>query len=181
VGFVFWPRSPRFVTPEAAAAIVRELPSSVVTVGVFVNETLDAIRQVASDARLSAVQLHGDEPPAYATALPWPILRSTTVAAAEGACDGWPAETTLLLDASDPVRRGGTGTAVDWTRAAAIARQRRIVLAGGLTPDNVSEAIALVRPYGIDVSSGVEESPGIKDLGKVSRFLATAREAFARP
>jgi phosphoribosylanthranilate isomerase len=178
LGFVFWPRSPRFVTPEAAAGIVAELPSTVLAVGVFVNESIDGIRNVAAQVRLSAVQLHGDEPPAYADALAWPILRSVTLASARQACAAWAPETTLLVDAADPERRGGTGVRVDWQRAAELARKRQIVLAGGLTPGNVGEAIQFVQPYGVDVSSGVEEAPGVKDFDKVARFLANAREAF---
>jgi len=181
VGFVFWPRSPRFVTPDAAADIVAALPSTVMAVGVFVNEPVDAINAVAGQVRLSAVQLHGDEPPAYAAALAWPVLRSVTVDGARAACDAWTPETTLLVDAADPERRGGTGVTVDWLQAARLARERRIVLAGGLTPDNVGEAIEAVHPYGVDVSSGVEEAPGVKDLNKVKRFLERAREAFEKP
>jgi phosphoribosylanthranilate isomerase len=101
-----------------------------------------------------------------------------TVEEAEGASLAWPPETTLLMDAADPVRRGGTGLTIDWSRAAAVARNRRIVLAGGLTPENVADAIKAVRPYGVDVSSGVEDSPGVKNVDKVERFLASARSAF---
>jgi phosphoribosylanthranilate isomerase len=180
LGFVFWPRSPRYVTPDRAAEIVAELPSEVLAVGVFVNEPVEGIRRIAAEAHLSAVQLHGDEPPAYADALAWPVLRAVTLETAPEACDAWASETTLLLDAADPERRGGTGITVDWPRAASVARQRRVVLAGGLTPGTVSEAIATVRPYGVDVSSGVEESPGVKDFAKVAEFLASAREAFGR-
>ncbi len=181
LGFVFWPRSPRFVAPQAAADIVAELPSTVVAVGVFVNEPIDAIRTVVSQVRLSAVQLHGDEPPAYADALPWPILRSVTLESARAASDSWTPETMLLVDAADVERRGGTGRTVDWLEAAVLARERQIVLAGGLTPDNVGEAIRCVQPYGVDVSSGVEQSPGVKDFDKVARFLENAREAFEQP
>lgn len=179
LGFVFWPRSPRFVAPEVAADIVASVPSGVMTVGVFVNEPVDVVRRVAGQVRLSAVQLHGDEPPAYADGLPWPILRSVTLDGANAACLAWTDDTTLLVDAADPVRRGGTGSTVDWTRAAQLANRRRIVLAGGLTPANVATAIAIVRPYGVDVSSGVEEAPGVKDFEKVARFLDEARRAFA--
>jgi phosphoribosylanthranilate isomerase len=178
LGFVFWPRSPRFVTAEVAAGIVAELPSTVLAVGVFVNEPIDAIRSVVAQVRLSAVQLHGDEPPAYADALAWPILRSVTLDSARDACEVWAPETMLLVDAADPERRGGTGVTVDWVAAAELARNRQIVLAGGLTPANVGEAIQYVQPYGVDVSSGVEEAPGVKDFDKVARFLENAREAF---
>jgi phosphoribosylanthranilate isomerase len=181
LGFVFWPRSPRFVTPEAAADIVAELPSTVMAVGVFVNESIDGIRSVAGRVRLSTVQLHGDEPPAYADGLAWPILRSVTLESARSALDAWAPETMWLLDAADLERRGGTGQTVDWMEAAALAREHQVVLAGGLTPENVGEAIRSVQPYGVDVSSGVEESPGVKDFGKVARFLENAREAFEQP
>jgi phosphoribosylanthranilate isomerase len=178
LGFVFWPHSPRCVTPERAAEITAELPSDVMAVGVFVNESIDGIRNVVAQAGLSAVQLHGDEPPTYADALSWPVFRSVTLDLAPLVCSAWTPETTLLVDAADPERRGGTGITVDWIGAAALSRERRVVLAGGLTPDNVAEAIAIVHPYGVDVSSGVEEAPGVKDFGKVARFLANAREAF---
>ena len=178
LGFVFWPHSPRYVTPERAAEIIAELPSTIVTVGVFVNEPVTGIRDVVGKSRITTVQLHGDEPPAYADGLGWPIIRSVTVEDADDACAAWPAETVFLVDAIDPVRRGGTGGQVDWARAAEIARARRIVLAGGLTPANVAQAIAAVRPYGVDVSSGVEQSPGVKDFDKVARFVANARSAF---
>jgi phosphoribosylanthranilate isomerase len=178
LGFVFWPNSPRYVAPERAGEIIAELPSHVTTVGVFVNETVDRIREVAAKSRISTVQLHGDEPPAYADALSWPLLRSVTVSDAVIVGGAWRPDTLLLVDAADSVRRGGTGVVVDWTRAAQVARQRPVVLAGGLTPENVSEAIAAVRPYGVDVSTGVEQSPGVKDFEKVARFGANARSAF---
>lgn len=180
VGFVFWPRSPRFIEPGSAAEIVSQLPSTVMAVGVFVNESVDGIRSVVAKTGISVVQLHGDEPPAYAEALGWPVMRSVTLDDAEDTCAAWPAETTLLLDAGDRTRRGGTGQTVDWARAAELAENRRVVLAGGLTPENVAEAIAMVRPYGVDVSSGVEEGPGVKDFEKVAQFLAAARNAFER-
>jgi phosphoribosylanthranilate isomerase len=178
IGFVFWPRSPRFVAPERAAEIVAELPSNVLAVGVFVNEPVDAIRTIAARSGIAVVQLHGDEPPAYAAAIGWPVMRAVTLDDVGDVVDAWPSDTTLLLDASDRERRGGTGQTVDWTRAAAVAERRRLVLAGGLTPSNVAEAIAAVRPFGVDVSSGVEEAPGVKDFDKVARFLAAARRAF---
>jgi len=178
IGFVLWPRSPRAVTVERAAEIIAELPSSVMTVGVFVNEPIDGIRQVAERTRLTAVQLHGDEPPAYADALDWPVIRAVSVDDIGEVAEAWSADTALLIDNIDPVRRGGTGAAIDWSQAADIAQRRRVVLAGGLTPDNVASAIRAVRPYGVDVSSGVESAPGVKDFQKVAQFIANAREAF---
>jgi phosphoribosylanthranilate isomerase len=179
VGLVFWPGSPRFVTARQAAAITAALPPGVMSVGVFVNETVDAIRRAVDEAGLTTVQLHGDEPPEYADALQIAVLRSTTIERADEAAARWGAGTTLLLDAADPVRRGGTGVRVDWARAADVARRHRIVLAGGLAPGNVEAAVAAVRPFGLDVSSGVESAPGIKDRDKVRRFLEQARDALA--
>jgi phosphoribosylanthranilate isomerase len=162
LGFVLWPKSPRAITVDRAAAIIAELPSHVMTVGVFVNEPIDSIRTAAEHAHLTGVQLHGDEPPAYADALDWPVFRAVSVEEID----------------FDLVRRGGTGSAVDWTRAAGIAKTRKVVLAGGLTPDNVATAIHAVQPFGVDVSSGVEAAPGVKDLDKVTQFISNARLGF---
>jgi phosphoribosylanthranilate isomerase len=179
IGFVFWAHSPRFVSAEEAAEIVAKLPDHVTTVGVFVNESVEGIRAVAAKTGIIAVQLHGDEPPEYAQAIGYPILRSANVDTADAVGNAWPPTTTLLVDAADPVRRGGTGQVVDWSRAAELARRRPIVLAGGLTPDNVVAAVAAGRPDGVDVSSGVEASAGLKNPEKVAQFLAKARSALA--
>jgi len=175
LGFVFWRQSPRFINSERAAAIIGALPAGVSAVGVFVNETVDVINRVAAETGISVIQLHGDEPAAYADALEWPVVRATTVEQLEEASSTWPPGTTFLMDAADPVRRGGTGRTIDWQQAASAARVQRIVLAGGLTPDNVAEAVAAVRPFGVDVSSGVEDAPGVKNQDKVARFLVSAR------
>ncbi|HJZ73264.1 MAG TPA: phosphoribosylanthranilate isomerase [Vicinamibacterales bacterium] len=159
IGFVFWPDSPRFVDPYRARAIAARLPPFVTAVGLFVNQPAAHVNAVASLVRLGAVQLHGDETPGFAATIASPVIKALPVSAA----DAWPLETTLLLDAHDPVRRGGTGRTIDWSAAAAIAARRRVLLAGGLTPENVADAIAHVRPFGVDVSSGVERAPGIKD------------------
>jgi phosphoribosylanthranilate isomerase len=178
LGFVFWRRSPRYIAPERAAEIIRELPGTVTTVGVFVNQPVDEVARVAAAAGATTIQLHGDEPPAYATALAWPVWRAVALTGTNRTLSDWPAGTTFLLDAHDPVRRGGTGQRIDWDEAAGIAARHRVVLAGGLTPENVQEAIAAVQPFGVDVSSGVEEAPGVKDHKKVAQFLERARAAF---
>ena len=180
LGFVFWPESPRYITPERAVDIIATLPAHVTAVGVFVNESVDGIRVIVERTGIGAVQLHGDETPDYALALGWPVWRAFTVERAEAMSSAWPPHTTVLVDAADPVRRGGTGVKVDWGRAAGIARAHRIVLAGGLTPENVVEAIETVRPYGVDVSSGVEDLPGVKNVDKIERFLTGARSAFGK-
>jgi phosphoribosylanthranilate isomerase len=163
VGFVFWPNSPRFVDPYRARAIAAKLPPFVTAVGLFVNQPAAYVNGVASLVRLGAVQLHGDETPAFAASVAAPVIRALPL----DAVDAWPADTTLLLDAHDPVQRGGTGRTIDWTAAATVASRRRVLLAGGLTPDNVADAITRVHPFGIDVSSGVERAPGIKDHQRI--------------
>jgi phosphoribosylanthranilate isomerase len=162
VGFVFWSSSPRAVSAATARAIVRELPPWVTAVGVFVNERADRMRAVAAEVGLGVVQLHGDETPRIVEDLPGRVIKAVTLDGA-GSLDEWPARVVPLIDAHDTARRGGTGQTVDWARAAAIARVRPVVLAGGITPANVAEALRTVAPAAIDVSSGVESSPGIKD------------------
>jgi phosphoribosylanthranilate isomerase len=168
LGFVFWPQSPRFIDPYRARDIVRALPSFVTPVGVFVNQPPEEVGAIASLVQLGAVQLHGDEPIAHVDALRRPVIKALTLAAAEnGGLEAWPHRVIVLLDVHDPDRRGGTGRTIDWTAAAAVASRRRVVLAGGLTPDNVTEAVTAVRPFGIDVSSGVERAPGVKDHARL--------------
>jgi phosphoribosylanthranilate isomerase len=178
LGFVFWPQSPRYIAPERAAGIIAALPPDVNAVGVFVNESVDGIRAMVATTGITAVQLHGEEPPQFASALGWPVLKTIQAGEADEAARAWPPETTFLVDAADPVKRGGTGVTVDWQQASAAARRCRVVLAGGLTPENVAAAIDRVRPFGVDVSSGVEDAPGVKNQDKVARFLASARSAF---
>jgi phosphoribosylanthranilate isomerase len=180
LGFVFWPRSPRHVSVEVAEEIVSQLPAGITAVGVFVNESITGVRAVIERTRIHAVQLHGDESPEYADVLECPIFRAVNSETAEEVCETWPEDTTLLVDGADSVRRGGTGTMTDWIGAAELARRRRVVLAGGLTPDNVADAIDKVQPFGVDVASGVERSAGVKDWDKVTRFLSNARRAFEK-
>ncbi len=177
LGFVFWPDSPRFIDPESARTIIATLPPAVIPVGVFVNQSREYVNEVAAKVSLGAVQLHGDESVEYAKAMTRPVLKAVALAeASEEAIDAWPLETMMLLDVHDPVRRGGTGKIVDWGRASSVARRRPVILAGGLTPENVGEAIGRVGPSGIDVSSGVERSPGLKDPDKLKAlFVATKR------
>jgi phosphoribosylanthranilate isomerase len=174
VGFVFWPGSPRFVDPYRARAVCRALPPWVMAVGVFVDQPADYVSDVAGLVQLGAVQLHGSETADMIERLPQRVIKAVPVTSGfdESSVDRVPARAGVLLDAHDPERRGGTGTAVDWTLAAAAARRRRVLLAGGLRPDNVRAAIDTVRPFGIDVSSGVESSPGIKDPERLRALFA---------
>jgi phosphoribosylanthranilate isomerase len=177
LGFVCWTKSPRCIDPARAAAIVAALPPGIDRIGVFVDESAPRIRELVAQIGLTGVQLHGHEPASYAAEIESPVLRALRVDEVEDVAADWPSAT-LLLDAIDPAMRGGTGERIDWGAAARVARTRRVVLAGGLTPDNVSEAIAAVRPSGVDVSSGVERSPGVKDTDKMIRFVRNARAAF---
>ena len=143
--------------------------------GVFVDQAPKEISRVVSETGISMVQLHGDESSNYAEQIQIPFLKAMTLENAAETMANWPEPTVMLLDANDAVKRGGTGKRIDWTRAAAVASCRRVILAGGLTDINIEEAITTVRPYGVDVSSGVEDAPGIKNLNKLSCFLDRAR------
>ena len=174
LGFVFWPESPRFIDPYRALPIVSALPPFVATVGVFVDQAPEYVKGVSQLLNLSAVQLHGHERPAT-----FPhnrrVIKSVAVTEAfdpPTVFTPLPPRVTVLLDAHDPIRRGGTGQVIDWSLAAAAARLRPIVLSGGLTPGNVASAVATVNPYAVDVSSGVETEPGIKDPAKLRAFFA---------
>jgi phosphoribosylanthranilate isomerase len=168
IGFIFWPGSPRYIDPFRARRLAAALPPFINTVGVFVDQELDHVAGVASLVRLSAIQLHGGETPHYAQALSRPILKAISKSGQDPfSLDGWPENMMLLLDAYDPTRFGGTGRTIDWDAAAAVASKRRVILSGGLNPENVADAVARVRPFGIDVSSGVEDGPGIKSRARI--------------
>ena len=177
VGFIFWPGSARFVSPDAAREIVTLLPANVVPVGVFVDQPSSEVGEVARRVRLGAVQLHGHESIAYALGLMEPVIKAVPVTGTfdPASLDTVPESVTVLLDAHDPIKRGGTGRTIDWTLAARAAARRRVILSGGLNPENVREAIDAVRPYGIDLSSGVESAPGVKNHTKL-RALFDALE-----
>jgi phosphoribosylanthranilate isomerase len=174
LGFVFWPRSPRAMTVDHVRAITRALPPFVATVGVFVNQPPDEIRAAVTGAGLTTIQLHGDEDASAYAGLAGHVIKALPVGAGftMSAVEDVPPEMTVLLDAHDPDRRGGTGRQIEWTVAAAAARLRPIVLSGGLTPDNVRQAVETVHPYAVDVSSGVESAPGVKDAAKLREFFA---------
>lgn len=179
VGFVFWPRSPRFVTRAAAADILATLPAHVTGVGVFVDQPAEEVDATAAQVGLGAVQLHGDESPGAYRVGGRRIIKALRLASGSGgsAADAVSPDATLLLDAFDPVRMGGTGRQVDWTVAAAIARRRRTILSGGLRAENVRDAVERVSPYALDVSSGIESTPGIKDPTRMRAFFDALREA----
>lgn len=174
IGLIFWPGSARFIDPYRARPIVAALPPFVSAVGVFVDQPEEHIAGVAGLVKLGAVQLHGQEAPASYERLRYRVIKAVPVGERfdPATVDAIPRRVTVLLDAHDPVRRGGTGQRIDWSLAAAAARRRPVILSGGLNPENVSAAIANVRPYAIDVSSGVEASPGVKDPAKLRALFA---------
>ena len=179
LGFIFWPKSPRFIDPFRARDIVRSLPPFVAAVGVFVNQPGDYVNGVASLVGLTVVQLHGDEDRAFAERIRRPVIKAIGFTNDE-AVKAWSPRYTVLLDAHDPEQRGGTGQTIDWSRAAAAAASGRIVLSGGLRPENVAAAIASVRPFGIDVSSGVEDAPGIKNPERLKALFDAIEYQSAR-
>ncbi|KAA0894049.1 phosphoribosylanthranilate isomerase [Oryzomonas rubra] len=178
LGFVFHPQSPRHVFPEQAAAIIRHLPSFVQTVGLFVNDPLEQVNATVDQCGLDLVQLHGEEKPGYCDSVRRRVIKSFRVkdiTSLESMRDYRVAA--FLLDAWSPAAHGGTGQTFNWEIAACVAQSNRIILAGGLTPLNVAEAARQVRPYAVDVSSGVESGPGKKDADKIREFIRLAKEA----
>lgn len=177
VGLILAP-STRQVTPDVARDIVRELPQGTVAVGVFRDERPERILEIVEHARLTGVQLHGHETPAEAAVVrrrvPFLVQAFSADDPRLERIDDYDVDA-VLLDSSTP----GSGVAFDWALAERYVPGRRVILAGGLTADNVAEAVALVRPWGVDVASGVEASPGRKDTVKVRRFVANAAEALS--
>jgi phosphoribosylanthranilate isomerase len=181
LGFILWNQSPRSVVFDEMRRIVSQLPPLVTPVGVFVSPTASDVRR-AVDAGIRVAQIHGAEPD-WSGRAPTTILRAVRLANGGGERLDPPVPATIpvLLDAYDDTLHGGTGKTVDWERAALVARSRPVLLAGGLTPSNVIEAIHTVRPYGVDVASGVEERPGVKSHLRLRHFVDAVRRADAEP
>jgi phosphoribosylanthranilate isomerase len=179
IGFVFWRSSPRDISASRASAIVRQLPPDVTRVGVFVDATPEAVSDVAREVALDAAQLHGDEDVEKYASCGVALVKAIDLHAPESYADAvaLPEAVTILVDAHAPIERGGTGLQANWLDAARLAAVRRIVLAGGLHPGNVAAALDAVRPWGIDVSSSVEDAPGRKSADKLrALFLAVGGE-----
>lgn len=177
LGFVLWPGSPRRVALDDMARIISALPPLVTPVAVFVNPTASDVRR-AADLGVRVAQIHAAVPEWDGRA-PVTILRAVRLGKDGGDVldPEVPASIPVLLDAHDDVLPGGTGKTLDWNRAANIARARPVILAGGLTAANVAEAIETVRPYGVDVASGVEERPGVKSHLRLRHFVDAVRRA----
>ncbi len=176
VGFIFYKKSPRAVTMKAVREIILELPPFVDTVGVFVNESADRVNKIADYCGLDLVQLHGEESPAFCRKIHRRVIKAFRVTNLQSLrqMEKYPV-TGFLLDTYCEDLRGGTGKPFDWNLALPAKKIGPVILAGGLTPRNVGQAVSRVRPYGVDVCSGVEKSPGIKDPEKVRAFLANIR------
>jgi len=179
LGFMFYEPSPRHVSMAVAANIIRQLPPLVTKVGVFVNASEEFIRQAVADCGLDTVQLHGDESPGFCQKLSLPVIKAFRVQNADS-LNALPRYHTAawLLDSYVSDKHGGTGAMFNWELAVTAKKLGHpIILAGGLMAESVAEAIRQVRPYGVDVSSGVESVPGKKDFKKVTAFITAARSA----
>lgn len=177
LGFIFYPRSPRAVTPAQASVICRSLPGHVARVGVFVNASPEEVNEAIVLCGLNILQFHGDESPEYCSQFGIMTMKAFRVRDQEtiATLPRYPTHA-WLLDAYNPVQLGGSGESFDWRLAVAASQfGKPIFLAGGLTPENVAQAIRQVKPFGVDVSSGVEIAPGRKDHEKVRAFVAAAR------
>jgi len=180
LGLNFYPRSPRYVEPAVAAALARTRPALGAVVGVFVNESAEIIRARVRECGLTVVQLHGDEPPEACAGFGVPVIKALRVRGPEDVAKartyvGAGDVATLLLDGAAP-GYGGGGVTFDWSLVARLTDAGLPVLvAGGLGPDNVAQAVRATRPYGVDVASGVESSPGIKDARAVRAFIRNAK------
>ncbi len=181
LGFNFYKKSPRYIEPDKAAEIIAQLPPFIMPVGVFVNEREEKIRENQALTCIQAIQLHGDESPEFCQRFGGRVIKAFQVKDKEslktmahyrvGA---------FLLDSYKDGVRGGTGVTFDWHLAVVAKTFGKVILAGGLTPENVAEAVKLVQPYGVDVAGGVEREKGIKDHAKVRKFIAEVRRA-SRP
>jgi phosphoribosylanthranilate isomerase len=180
LGFNFYKPSPRYLSPASARAIIERLPAPVLKVGVFVNEEAEAIKRIANEAGLSALQLHGDESPVYCQSLAVEHYVIKTLAVSEEfdktIVYAYDVEA-IMLDTRHRSLRGGTGRAFDWSIAREIGQAvPKLFLAGGLSPENVYEAIETVRPYAVDACSALETRPGIKDHARMGAFVEVVRE-----
>lgn len=177
VGFIFHPASPRCVTPEQAKGIIAALPAKLVKVGVFVNREAEAVARISGECGLDLIQLHGDESPEYCRRFPPErLIKAAFLRTPEElrALDAYDVRA-FLADFREPGRYGGTGKQADWNLAAILGRERPLILAGGLTEENIAAALAAVAPHAVDINSGIEQAPGVKDHDQMQRIVAIIR------
>ena len=175
VGFIFYKKSLRSVTMKTVREIVLELPPFVDTVGVFVDETAEQINKIADYCNLDIIQLHGDESPTYCKKIRRKVIKAFRIKDMQSVKKISNFQVSgFLLDTFSEKLHGGTGKVFDWNLALPAKKFGPVIMAGGLTPNNVQQAVRQIRPYGVDVCSGVESEPGIKDHKKVRAFLKNA-------
>jgi phosphoribosylanthranilate isomerase len=177
VGFVFVPASKRCISPAQAAALCLAVPAFISRVGLFLNQSASEVWQVLGQVPLSALQFHGDEDAGFCSQFGRPYIKSVSLQRGIDVREleaGYPGAAGILVDSHEPGGLGGTGKTLDWTRIR--PGQLPLILAGGLDSQNVAAAIRTVRPWAVDVSSGVEVSPGIKDAGAIKRFINEAKQ-----
>ena len=179
IGFVFYPESPRFIDPGKARAIIARLPAFITSVGVFVDESEDLIRRIIREGGIQVLQFHGSESPILCTRFREKAVKAIRIKDEESIREMQMYDVdTFLLDTMVEGIRGGTGKTFNWKYAEMAKEHGRIILSGGLNASNVGEAIRRVRPYGVDVSSGVEISPGKKDHHKIIEFVREAKKLY---
>ncbi len=179
LGFNFYKKSPRCIEPEKAAEIIAQLPPFVMPVGIFVNEREEKIREIQQLTCLQALQFHGDESPEFCQRFGARVIKAFQVKDKESLKNMAHYHVgAFLLDSYRDGVRGGTGVTFDWHLAVVAKTFGKVILAGGLTPENVAEAVKLVQPYGVDVAGGVEKEKGIKDYVKIKKFINEVRRAM---
>jgi len=180
LGFVFVPNTPRYIEANHAAAIVAQLPPFITTVGLFADEDSAKMRTIADQCQLDVIQLHGDECPEFCQALDWRIIKAVRIKDESSLSRLTDYNVSaFLLDTYVSGKMGGTGQVFDWRLAVKANTYGRVILAGGLNPDNVADAVRHVKPYAVDVSSGVEVAPRCKDPDKVRKFVEAVRSVEA--
>ncbi len=180
LGFIFAKKSPRFIEPDKAREIIEKLPPFIDTVGVFVNEDAQAVNEILEYCSLSVAQLHGVETPQYCAGISCQVVKSFQVGPQFDSASLVPYDDIVgafLLDTYHKDMDGGTGEVFDWKLVENLNVSKPVILAGGLSPDNVGSAIRLVKPHAVDVNSGVETAPGIKDIDAIERLVLEVREA----
>ena len=176
LGFVFYKGSKRYIEPDNAKSIISKLPPFVTTVGVFANQELDELKKIKEKAGFDAFQLHGDESPDFCMKLEGKIIKAIRIKESidPKEVESYSAQA-ILFDNYSAEAYGGTGETFRWEILKGFDTSKKIILSGGLTPENVAQAISIVNPYAVDVSTGVEEIPGKKDPGKLKKFIEAAR------
>ena len=177
LGFIFYKGSKRYIDPKEAGRIISSLPPFISAVGVFVNQGIEEIKEYARLSGIDTVQLHGDETPVFCGEVPYRMIKAVRVKDAVNIAEVelYPVRA-ILFDKHSDEMYGGTGSHFDWGVLKGLSISKKIILSGGLTPENVSQAVRLVKPYGVDVSTGVEDAPGKKNHEKMRKFIEAVKD-----